>query len=676
MNYPAVQYDAYPLKGGMDQVTPTLSLPPGVCRRAVNFECSLTGGYSRIAGYERFDGHAKPSNATYIILTCTITGTIAVGDTVTGSTSAATAKVIAVSGNDVVITRQVGSLGLEDIEVGAVVQATITSLAGAAGDGSLAATYTSLAADEYRTSIAAVPGSGSVLGVCWYNDKLYAWRNNAGATAAVMHVSSAAGWTALAFGEEISFTNANVSVAEGDTLTQGGVTAMISRMAVATGTLVSGVNTGRMVLTARAGGNFAAGAATSTGAGALTLSGAQTAISLLPSGKVRSVVGKFGGGSIAASMYGADGVNRAFEFDGTNLFPISTGMADDTPDLIAIHKNFLFLSFGTSLQFSSLGAPFSWTPVTGAGEIAMADTLTNLVIMPGDQTSGALGVLTKSDTSVLYGTSAATFQLSAFNSGSGAIADTALNLESTYLLNNFGVQSLTTTRDFGNFTPAALTANITPYISERIGNVTAASLSRPKAQYRVWFGDGSGLYLTIANGKYLGAMPVEFPVPVLCVTEGRSSTGNSTFYFGSSNGFVYEMDVGTSFDGEVISSTLEMVFNGTGNHRILKRYRKASLELRSDAYLEFDIGYSMAFGSDEVAQGERQTYAQFLREVYWDAFVWDAFNWDGSGTVPAEIDLTGTAENISMRITGMSATSKPYTISAITTHYTQRRGLR
>jgi len=102
---PRVQYDLIRLNGGLDQVTPTLSLPPGVARRAANFECSITGGYTRIAGYERFDGQPSPSAAVYNILVCTLTGTVAVGATVVGLASSATAKVIARSGPDVVITR-------------------------------------------------------------------------------------------------------------------------------------------------------------------------------------------------------------------------------------------------------------------------------------------------------------------------------------------------------------------------------------------------------------------------------------------------------------------------------------------------------------------------------------------------------------------------------------------
>ena len=36
-----VRYDNIQLVGGLDQVTPNLSLVPGVVRRALNFECSV-----------------------------------------------------------------------------------------------------------------------------------------------------------------------------------------------------------------------------------------------------------------------------------------------------------------------------------------------------------------------------------------------------------------------------------------------------------------------------------------------------------------------------------------------------------------------------------------------------------------------------------------------------------
>ena len=677
MQMPPVKYDSVAMAGGLDQVTPTLSLAGGVCRRAANFECSITGGYTRIAGYERFDGHARPSDATYTVLTVTLTGAIAVGNTLTGMTSAATGKVIYSSAGTVVVTRVTGTFtDTEGVSVGGAQQGTTTSVYGTVVDGLTDATYRGLAADDYRTSISAVPGSGSILGLCYYNSKLYAWRNNAGGTAADMYYSSGTGWVKVTFGEEISFTNANTSVAEGDTLTQGGVTALVARLVIQTGTLLSGVNTGRMVLTGRSGGNFAAGAATSTGAGALTLSGAQTAITLLPSGRFNGVVANFGAGPSNRRMYGADGVNRAFEFDGTHLVPIATGMALDKPSLVVAHKQHLFLTFGYSLQFSGTGTPFVWTPILGAGEIAMNADITNLSILPGDQSSGALGVFTRNETSILYGTGASDFALSTFNTGAGAIAYTAQNLDQVYFLNEQGVVAIKASQDFGNFSPASLTMNLRPFVEQHLGYTIASGLNRERGQYRVFFSDGYGLYLTIRSGEFLGAMPVQYTNPVACIAEGELSTGEKTSYFGSTNGMVYEMDAGTSFDGAVIPANIGLVFNGAGNHRLLKRYRKASFEATGDSYAEFDAGYDLGYRSVEISQPTDATFGNDLRSAYWDEFTWDEFVWDGRDVTPTEMDLEGTSENVSFRLSSLSAVIKPFTINSITVHYTQRRGIR
>lgn len=674
---PPVNYDLIRLNGGLDQVTPTLSLPPGFARRAANFECSITGGYTRIAGYERYDGRPNPSDATYTALTCAITGTIAVGNTVTGATSAATGKVIARDGALVVVTRQTGTFQAgENLTVSAVVQGSVTAISGTVADGLTDATYRALAADDYRVDIQAVPGSGPIRGVVYYNGIVYAWRNNAGGTAMAIYKSSGTGWTAVTLPEEVSFSNANVSVGEGDTLTQGGVTATIRRVVVQTGTLLSGTNTGRLIITGRTGGNFAAGAATSTGAGALTLGGAQSQITLAPNGRVETVIANFGGGTANYRVYGADGVNRGFEFDGTYYVPLRTGMTVDTPEHVAFHKQHLFFSFGASLQFSAIGDPYSWSPILGAGELAMNGEITNLIVLPGDQSSGALGVYTRNDTSVLYGTDSSTFALSTFNTGTGAIAYTAQNLDQAYVLDDRGVMSLGTTLNFGNFTPASLTMQIRPFIQVRRNLASGSLVNREKGQYRVFFSDATALYMTVLNGKVLGSMPVEFAHPVTCCVEGEQPDGTATSFFGSTNGFVYRLDAGTSFDGAPIPANFNLVYNSIRSPRILKRFRKASVELTGDAYAQIAFGYDLGYRTTALSQPVDETYENDLRSSYWDSITWDDFVWDGEELKPSEIQVEGTAENMSIRISSVSAILQPFTVNSIIVHYTPRRGLR
>jgi hypothetical protein len=676
---PKVNYDLIRLGGGLDQVTPTLSLPPGVVRRAANFECSINGGYTRIAGYERFDGRPSPSAANYNILVCTFTDVVTVGQTVTGSVSAATGKVIAVTAASVVITRETGTFAAGDVlNNGSGFVGTVTAVQGVSADGLTDAQYQNLAADDYRADIQAVPGSGSILGVAYYNGTVYAWRNNSGGTAANMYKSSSSGWTAVTLGKTMTFDTGTLIIADGVTLTgqSSGATGVVARTVLEDGTWASGDAAGQLILSSTTGTftpgeNLRIGATTYAKAGSVA-----SQITLAPGGRYDTTIANFGGGTANYKMYGVSGTNNAFEFDGTTYVPIKTGMAVDTPSHICFHKQHLFLSFGASVQFSALGFPYQWTPLLGAGEIAMNAQVTNMLVLPGDQSSGALGIYTRSDTSVLYGTSSANFSLSQFNSGTGAYAFTAQNMDQAYVLDDRGIMSLGTSLNFGNFLPASLSMNIPKFIQTHRELSVGSTVNRDKGQYRVFFSDGTALYMTVLNGKVLGSMPMQFAHNVNCCVDSESTTGGTVQFFGSTNGFVYEMDKGTSFDGEQIPANMNLVYNSTRSPRILKRYRKAAVELTGDSYAEIQFGYDLAYRSIALSQTDDRTYQNDLRSSYWDEMVWDNFVWDGSDISPSEIEVTGTAENMAIRISSNSDLLQPFTVNNIIVHYTLRRGLR
>lgn len=677
---PPVQYELIRLGGGLDQVTPTLTLPPGFARKAANFECNVNGGYTRIAGYERFDGRPSPSAALYNILTCTLTGTVNVGATVVGQSSAATGKVIARNGNDVVVTRQTGTFVVsEGITVSAVAVGTIAALTGVSADGLTDAQYRNLAADEYRSDIQAVPGSGAILGVALYKGDVYAWRNNTGGTAAVMHKATGSGWTAVPLGVELKFdAGKHPGIVDGDTIVGGtsGATGVVTRVVRRSGTFAGNDAAGSLMF-ASVSGTFQNNEQLRIGATHVAdADGTQAAVTLAPGGRYETVVGNFGGGDTNYRLYGCDGENRAFEFDGTVFVPITTGMPTDKPTHIAVHKQHLFLSFGASLQFSALGYPYEWDPVLGAGEIAMSALITNLIVLPGDQSSGALGVYTRRDTSVLYGTSSANFALSTFNTGTGAVPYTAQNMDQAYVLDDRGIMSLGTTLNFGNFLPASLTMNLRPYLENRISLATCSSLNRNKGQYRVFFSDGTGVYMTMVNGKLLGSMPVEFIDPAVVCVEGEDSSGNAVSFFGSDNGFVYQLDAGTSFDGNPIAASFNLVYDSIKSPRILKRFRKASVEFAGDYFAQIQFGYDLGYRRNDIQQPLDASYDADLRSSYWDSMIWDNFVWDGSDVTPSEIEVSGTAENLSVRISCASDLFEPFTVNTIILHYTPRRGLR
>ena len=678
-NLPPVQIAYFPLQGGLNLVTPPLSMPDGMCRQALNFEADIDGGYKRVAGYERMDGRPAPSAAIYSIIYCTFVSAPAIGTTITGVTSGATGVVIALGLDYIAFTKKTGVFqAAESLQVAAITVATTTGTVfnESAPTAILGVQYAGLAADVYRADIAAVPGSGSILGVHRYNNLIYAFRNNIGATEAKMYKSSITGWKLVSLGFEVAFVNANTNVNDLDTLTQGVVTASINRVVVETGSLLSGVNTGRLILGTPAGGSFAAAAATSTGGGTVTLSGASTAITLAPSGRYEMLNYNFGGLANTSKMYGASGVHKAFEFDGSVFVPIRTGMVNDTPKHIIAHNNHLALSFDGSVQLSGVATPYVWTVITGAAELAMGDKVTGFMSLVGSNGTAALAVFTTNKTSILYGTNVSNFNLATLSFEAGGFDYTAQNIGQGYVFDTLGVRQIAAVQNFGNFSSEQITKVIRPLMLEKIGRAVGSCLSSARNQYRLLFNDKSALYITVDSDKIIGMMPVFYAHTMTCINSFESDTGEEYILAGDTTGFVYRMDKGTSFDGQEISAYLNLSFNHAKTPRLRKRYRKAVYEISGGTYAEIEATYELGYGKLEIEQGINATLATPLGISYWDSFVWDSFYWDGRTLLPIEQDLTGTAENISLIVRSNSSVFLPFTINSAIIHFTPRRSMR
>lgn len=681
-----VEYDVIKLKGGWDQATPTLDLPSGFVRDALNFECNLTGGYTRIAGYERFDGHTSPSTAVYatVFISGNFTNTPVSGDTLTGGTSGATGTVIATgsagANQYVAVTKKSGSYTVgETVSVGAgVVGTVIVPTQGITAVNH--ASYTALAADVYRADISAVPGSNAALGAILFNDVIYAFRANSGGTAVDLYKSSAAGWVNVPFYKEVYFTAGTTEPAEGATLTQGGVTATIKRVVIQSGAW-TGTAAGKFIITTPSGGNFAAGAATATGGTTITLSAVEAAITFATGGvngsKFEMVMGNFAGGVATNRVYGCDGVNRAFEFDGDILVPIDTGLgAADAPKHIAVHASCLFLAVGASLTGSSPGEPYNYQAISNAFEVGAGEVITGLKVLPGSSNTATLLVTSHSNTFMLYGQDTTDFNFVTYNSGAGSMDYTIQNMADTYMMDDRGLVSLKTSLNFGNFEQNTLSFRINQFISQHRTKVSCSTLDRQKSQYRIFFNDGFGLYLTMVNGSMVGIMPVYFPNPVFHADEKKYADGEEASFFCSTDGFVYQLDKGSSFDGAVIDAFITMNWNAINNTRLRKRFRKAAIEVSGNSYSEINFGYFLGYASSQISQPNATSYANNLQATVWDSFVWDSFVWDGRTLTPTECEMSGTAENVAITIRSGTAYFQPYTVNSIVVHYTNRRGMR
>jgi len=487
--------------GGLDVNTPPVMIPPGFVRNAQNFEEDINGGYQTITGYERFDGRPSPSSATFAQLTYSVAGTVAVGDTITGATSGATGKVIAITTTAFILSRVTGTWAAENTNAGgATVAGPATT---GASTSALAAQYTALAADDYRADITAVPGEGRVLGVVYYKGTVYAFRNSAApATDVTLYKSSTSGWTLVPLGVYVPYTaGSGTKPVVGATITQGGVTGELTGITVESGSFGAGNAAGRLFFASTSGGNFAAGAFT---AGIAATSGVQATVTIPnQDGRYEFVITTFTGSSADAKIYGCDGANYGFEFDGTTYIPILTGLsaALDKPTHVADHQNHLFFAVDASVMNSAIGDPYNWTSTLGAAEIACRDVVTGLKPQPGGETTPAMAVYCRNRSYILYGTSAADWQLTGFGDETGAIPWSIQRIGQTYAMDDRGVTSLAATQRFGNFSESVISNRVRTWLRDRRALLTDSHVARDKQQYRLFFSDGRRPIGALTAGK-------------------------------------------------------------------------------------------------------------------------------------------------------------------------------
>lgn len=688
MPFAQVQSEEVDLAGGMDLVTPALATAPGVLIDSVNYEPNINGGYRRMYGFERIDGRPSPSQQTYWDMVVALTHSVAVGATVTGATSGATAVVLQVNGiTELIVTKVVGTFQAETITVSASSVGTVSQVNQASAlTPLLDAAYTALAADNYRADIGHPPGSGPTRGVKYYNGSLYAFRNNSGNTACVMYRATTSGWTAITFGREIQFTNAVGQINVGDTVTgaTSGATGVVKAALLRTGTwTVSGVGT--LVFDTVTGAFQNAEALQVATVTKATSSTVDTAIALQPNGRFEFINYNFSGQATSLKMYGCDGVNFMFEFDGTRLVPIRTGISGDNPQFITAWENMLVAALGSSVEVSGIGQQYSWTALTGAAELTLGDTCTGLLPQVGNGTQGALAIFTPHKTFILYGTSEADFTLVIQSPDAGAAPYSCQNVGFAYFLDTKGMLQINTSRNYGNFAMSVLTRKIQPIINAKRGLAVASCIVRASNQIRIYYADGTGfiLYMTPQNTESVGgdvllgdvvggAMYFDMGSAryFYTITSDIDQFGIERTFAAGSDGYVYELERGTSFDGAAIQSHLFTCFNSSKSPRNRKHYIRTVLMAQCGNTANVNVGYELSYGGQETNSGYQAFQTLIGNGSWWDIFTFDSFIWDAPYVNEYVIDTPGNGRNLSLMVYGNTNLDLPYTVQSAIMNYT------
>lgn len=618
------------VRGGLNLVTPPVASPAGVLIAGVNYEPDV-GGTARIKGYERFDGHPSPS---------------------------------------------------------------------AGSDASEIASR--------RAAISAVPGAGPIRGGIIYNGAVYAFRDTALGDGAMWKATSS-GWVQQSFGSLVMFNTGTTEFLEGETVTGGtsGAVATIKRVYVQSGTWSGNDAAGYLVVSGQTG-NFDTAETITSSSGSATCSG-EEAVSLTGGGTYICFVHNFFGAAYAPRLYFTNGVNAAMEWDGETLAPLRSGtdsgpislaalvlnatggyvlMPDggrvllypdfDIPRHCAEFSNHLFLGFRNGgIVHSGVGEPGDFRAIAGAGTYSFSDEIT--AMMGGAFT--ALLIFGRDRIDYFTGNDSSDFVQKTLSDSSGALAGTPLLLDQPYYWDDAGMRKLFTSSSFGDWNIGTVTQPIQPLIRkiQEAGTRPAASAQiKIKDQYRLFWDDGTGLSVYLGR-KYPEMIPLKWPITVTCAWSGEvsSNDGSERIFVGASNGYVYEIEKGTSFDGDAIQAYLRLVWNAVKAPAQNKRFHSTTFGIDAPSAVTIGVVHHVDYGRNQEGTGVQTDVDVDAGSLMdWTIADYADVDWTVSDQGELKAYLDGFGQNIAISLVSESATQDPHTLLWQRLNYTPRSTLR
>lgn len=524
-----------------------------------------------------------------------------------------------------------------------------------------------------------VPGTGPINGVWIFNDDVYAFRDH-DETTAKMWRSTELGWDEVDLGTSLRFSAGNRQFAEGDEINgqTSGATATVKRLVIVDGVTGDSSLVGTLAL-ADVVGTFTEGENIRISTTVHAVADADSESNTLPSGgRYEFVNANFFGQVQTRRMYGVNKVGYPFEWDGETFVSIENGVDVQFPDFIATHRQRLIVGYpGGSILISGLGTPHDYRAISDATEIAIGDAINGFLPLQG----GVLGIACRESFQILYGDDTQTFEVRQFSSF-GMRPYTLGEVSRMFMaLDERGVIALTATQGFGDFTGTVISDQIKPEVAptNREIEVSASITARVKGQYRLFFGT-RGFYFTVNNGQLAGITRVDLDDPVRVTCSVEDATGRERMAFGSDDGKVFLMDIGSNFNGAPILAFCRLAFNFQQAPTIVKQLRRMFIDAQADtdqpvqmqARVDFDDGREGSVSS-RVAQ---ETVAVSAGQGFWNFNDWNTFNWSVPYRTQVPLDVRGYGENMSLSLVSTGAEDGSHTLFGAVIHYSLRRPLR
>ena len=309
-----------------------------------------------------------------------------------------------------------------------------------------------------------------------------------------------------------------------------------------------------------------------------------------------------------------DGVNFPAYYDRTNnnmtyMTSSATNDAVEGASHVSVFKSTLFFGVGTELVFTAPYSSTDLTPANGAGSISIGSTITGLIVFR-DQ----LIVFATDKIMRISGSSSADFTMSAVTEDLGCLsADTIQEVGADIMfLGPDGLRTLSSTDRIGDFGIDVASKNIRPTVTKL--QDYAASFSsiviRAKAQYRLFAyvaGERDNVAKGVLGTKFIdqggqGFQWSELKGFKVHIADSQFIGEDEYRVFANNDGYVYNLDVGTSRDGADIDAIYESPYMPINDPQMRKSFYKLDMYIKPFGAININAGIKFNQGRSGYIQ--------------------------------------------------------------------------
>ena len=366
------------------------------------------------------------------------------------------------------------------------------------------------------------------------------------------------------------------------------------------------------------------------------------------------------GASVPRIFDGSTDTMYFMDNDGSVDIPDRDPVAPRFATHLSIFDNRLVLGYKEDdIILSAKTDPRDFTGGYG-DQLLIGDEITNFRELPGE----ALGIFCRNSVKTLkkleVPTSTAatpdfTFMVENFSRQSGAIAYSAERvLDKIVYADDRGIIDFATTDKYGDFGAESISKKLNRIYLAKKPLITTSLVEKQVNQYRLFFSDGSAIWFTFLKDRLKGGTYVQYNTPVLTATEGEDADGYLWKFFTSNDGYVYQMDIGTSFNGDEIPTELFTAYYHYSSPRNWKQFIRMIFEITAARGQQFAVRPVFDYDSSDFP--ETNWWDPILKGFAgtWGIDEWGFFVWGGAEIQRAIHYTRGVGTNMSIEMRTLS----------------------